>query len=134
MTQQELARKAGIPQPNLSNIEKGKQDLTISTLRKIALALSIHPREFFTASENQTHPVKLSRQKIEKIAKVITNQALPSGGLEKEIAELFRNILPRQGRIQVRKLNQAWLHLRNRLDSQEINAVCERVREHQRRQ
>ena len=53
MTQAELARRAGIPQPNLSNIEKGKRDLTISTLARIAHALGVNVRDFFAREEKR---------------------------------------------------------------------------------
>ena len=49
MTQMELVQKTGIPQPNVSNIERGKQDLTVSTLLKICSALEAHPGDLFTA-------------------------------------------------------------------------------------
>lgn len=40
MTQSELAKRAGVPQPTISRIEKGTSDTTISTLKKILAALS----------------------------------------------------------------------------------------------
>jgi len=64
LTQEELAKQAGIPQPNLSNIEKGKQDLTVSTLRKIAFALSVPPGEFFSDDKTKSQKISLSRRKI----------------------------------------------------------------------
>jgi DNA-binding XRE family transcriptional regulator len=41
MSQMELARKAGLTQPQLSNIEKDPQNCSVATLRKIARVLDI---------------------------------------------------------------------------------------------
>lgn len=46
MTQADLAQKTGIPQPNLSNIERGKQELTANTAFRIGQATGT-PLEFF---------------------------------------------------------------------------------------
>ncbi len=41
MSQAELAQKSGVARPNLSVIEQGGRDITLSTLRRIALALQV---------------------------------------------------------------------------------------------
>lgn len=132
LTQQELAKKAGIPQPNLSNIEKGRQDLTISTLRKIALALSIHPSEFFSETVPASGKTNFSRAQIEKIARGVTGREKLNPN-EQEIAALLKKIIPQKGRIRLRELNNAWLELRRKFNQQEINSLYERVMEQQRR-
>ena len=43
LSQESLARRAGIPRPNLSAIEKGRQDITVATLRALSFALGINP-------------------------------------------------------------------------------------------
>ena len=129
LTQQELAHKAGIPQPNLSNIEKGKQDLTVSTLRKIAVALNISPKEFFEGNVADTKST-LSRNRIEAIARMVATQISSD---DPEVA-LFQNLIPYKGRARVKELHQSWLELRKRFNPQEISSVYERVEEHRRRQ
>ena len=42
LTQCELAKRVGISQPSLCNIENGKINPTISTLKKLAKALECH--------------------------------------------------------------------------------------------
>ena len=70
-TQKVFSEKAGLPQPNLSNIEKGKQDVTVTTLRRIAHALDVPIREFFE-EQNETHKgLRFGRARIEKLARVI---------------------------------------------------------------
>lgn len=39
LSQDDLARKAGIPRPNLSGIENGKREVTLVTLRELAKSL-----------------------------------------------------------------------------------------------
>src|SRR3989338_5015851 len=41
LTQSAVARQSGVSRPNLSAIEQGARDLTVETLRRIALALGI---------------------------------------------------------------------------------------------
>lgn len=47
MTQGELAAKLSVGQSNLSYIERGERDLSISLLAEIAQALKCKPEEFF---------------------------------------------------------------------------------------
>ncbi len=43
LSQESLALRAGIPRPNLSAIEHGRQDITVATLRALSFALGIKP-------------------------------------------------------------------------------------------
>ncbi len=45
LSQEELAASSGVPRPNLSVIESGKRDLTVTTLRKIARPLGVSAGE-----------------------------------------------------------------------------------------
>lgn len=45
ISQNQLAKQAGISQPNLSRIESGQQDPSIATLREIAKALGVDYRD-----------------------------------------------------------------------------------------
>lgn len=47
MTQAELAEKLSVGQSNLSYIERGKRDVSVSLLAEIAQALRCRPEEFF---------------------------------------------------------------------------------------
>ena len=132
LTQVGLAKKVGIPQPNLSNIEKGKQDITVSTLRKIAVAFNIHPAEFFKDT-GEVLQSSLSRQRIEQIAKKIAQKPNPSRHQKDQLVSLYQKVLPYKGRIRVKELQKSWLELRSKCNSQEINAVQERVAEYKRR-
>lgn len=43
LTQQTLAVKARVPRSNLSAIERGKREVSLRTLRSLALALEVRP-------------------------------------------------------------------------------------------
>ncbi|MCA1728589.1 MAG: helix-turn-helix domain-containing protein [Actinobacteria bacterium] len=45
LTQAELAAKAGIAEVTLSRIERNQADPHMSTIRKLATILNVHPRE-----------------------------------------------------------------------------------------
>lgn len=131
MTQAELAAKSRMPQSNLSNIEKGKRDMTVSTLRKIAAALDAEPRDFFEHWE--PHPHELSRRKIERLAKIVSGKAQPVHPDETELTNHFKNVIPGRGRKYVKDMNRSWLELRKRLNPSEIASICERSDEYRRR-
>ena len=130
MTQKDLAEKAGLPQPNLSNIEKGKQDITVTTLRKIAHALEMRPAEFFEEDDDRKK-ARLSRPMIEKLAKAIAGKKVSLTEKETAVASLFDDILPgkNKSKVRIQKMRQSWLELRKRLHPEEITALCQRIRE-----
>ena len=132
LTQAELADKVRIPQSNLSNIEKGKHDITVSTLRRIAIALEMHPRDFFEDSE-RINQNELSRHKIERVAKIVAGKAKPVHSDEMELTNFLKQVMPRRGRKYVKDLNRSWLELRKRFNSTEINSIYERSDEYKRR-
>src|SRR3990167_6772030 len=86
LTQTQLASLVRIPQSNLCNMEKGKHDPTVSTLRKIAAALEVHPGEFFDDWNDESYKETLTRRKIEKIAAIVTEEIKPADPNEREIA------------------------------------------------
>jgi len=131
MSQTELAAKSRMPQSNLSTIEKGKRDITVSTLRKIAAALDAHPRDFF--EDWKPDKIELSRSKIEHLAKIVSGKAKSIKPAETELTDHLKNMIPRRGRKYVKDINRSWLELRKRLSSSEIGSICERSDEYRRR-
>ena len=131
LTQGELARKAGLAQPNLSNIEKGKQDITLTTLRKIGYALGVRLSDFFAESPREGEGrIKLTRPVIEKMAKAIVKGNVPLNHDERQVVGLFRDVLPGDPkRIRIKRMHQSWLELKKRFHSSGINALYERVQE-----
>ena len=45
LAQQDLERETGVAQATLSDLEQGKREARASTVRKLAVALGVEPRE-----------------------------------------------------------------------------------------
>lgn len=135
-TQAQLARKCGIPQPNLSNIEKGKKDLTLSTLKRISYALGIPPGHLLEGPyEGGGRKPKLTRRFVEEVARAVVHPRPKVSEEAEELANLFKDILPSQGRGKTgtKQMHLSWMKLRSRLNSQEIRTIYERIRDVQMR-
>ncbi|MBI3312958.1 MAG: helix-turn-helix domain-containing protein [Candidatus Omnitrophica bacterium] len=125
-TQAELAAKAGIAQANLSNIEKGKRDLTVSTLVRVAAALEVRPSELI--EEPPVKKLSFARHKIETLAKAVIFPDTKASSEIRQLAKLFREILPETNpRAGSRKIQQAWMQLRRRFSSGEIRGIFQRI-------
>ena len=130
MTQRELALKTGMPQPNLSNIEKGKQDITISTLLKIGRALGADPREFLVPEfRNALSVIPLSRLSVEKIARAVVHENQTLKPAQARVAVCLRVIIPRLKKRPARQKDvyNSWMELKNMLPGEQIEACIERV-------
>ncbi len=126
-TQAELAQKIGIAQANLSNIEKGKRDLTVSTLLRVASALEVRPAELIE-EETPRKTFKLTRPQIEALAKAVVRPESKTTPQIRQLANLFRVLLPETGPgVSSKKIQTAWAELRQCFSSQEIQGICQRI-------
>lgn len=126
-TQAELAAKVGIAQANLSNIEKGKRDLNVATLVRVAAALEVSPAQLI---EEGPSPQKLSltRTQIETLAKAVVDPKMKVPSNLQELAGSFRVILPgAHPRVSSKKIQQAWTGLRQNFTSREIRGIFQRI-------
>lgn len=73
LSQADLARRSGVARPNLSKIECGKKDASLSTLRKLAVALKVTPGSIVDGVPPQclASPGIWSRETLEKIARAV---------------------------------------------------------------
>ena len=132
LTQSEVVRQTGIPQPNLSNIEKGKQDITLATLFKLAGALGVMPGELLTPltlkSEKQN---TLTRPRVERLAKAAVHTDIKLEPAEQTIANDLRIIVPIPGKQTPSKkeVYRAWLALKGVYRDAELRTCIERVRD-----
>jgi transcriptional regulator with XRE-family HTH domain len=130
ISQTELARRTGIAQANLSNIENGKQDITVSTFLQICLALDIKPASVFDtpAGDRQKNP-RFTRARLENIAASVVGNRPASSKDDEEIVLLLRqNILPMHGRkTSAKRAAVHWADLRQRLTAEEIATLRQRV-------
>ena len=129
VSQTELSRRTGIAQANLSNIEKGKQDITVSTLLQICLALGVKPSSVLDTTVRSRPSARFTRARLEKIAASVVGNLRPSSKEDREIVHLLRKnmVLARSRRISSRDANIHWANLRQRLTDEEIEALRQRV-------
>ena len=127
-TQADLAARAGIAQANLSNIEKGKRDLTVSTLMRVASALEIKPSALIEEEAAASKPFKLTRAQIETLAEAVLNPKRKVPPQIRTLSGYFREISPEAGfRASTVKIQLAWGKLKQKLSSQEIRGICQRI-------
>ena len=131
MTQMELVRKTGIPQPNLSRIEKGKQDLTVSTLLKMCSALEVHPGKLFgrEAKPVRRRETLFSRSFVERLARAVVHGKRGLSPRARRIARWLQDVLPQSVKTQPKQksLHQAWMALKGELRDEEIKILFERI-------
>ena len=137
VTQANLVGKTGIPQPNISNIEKGKQDITVSTLFKICRALEISPSDLLDRCYQNTtrKSVVFQRSLLERIAKAVVHKKKGLRAEEARIADLFRAVLPAKRRksVRLKEVYRAWTKLRQCLSGEEIRTLLERIQDEKQR-
>src|SRR6185312_11287307 len=68
MTQTQLARAARVPRPNLSAIERGDREVTLRTLRALALALDVRPGALVDGEMPNAPGAPFTRTQMERIA------------------------------------------------------------------
>ncbi len=139
LSQGELAARAGIAQPNLSDIERGERDVSLRTLRALALALNIKPGLLADGTgPDSEKPLVLSREKLERISQAVVKGEPLSDPREKELASHARRLL--LSRLQVHSgsrargrkglaAQRAWLTLSSRYSSSEIESLINRIAE-----
>jgi len=139
MTQEQLARAAHVPRPNLSAIEQDRRELSLSTLRALALALDTTPG---TLVDGITPPLQgdastLTRAAIERIVRAVVRDASVSNPLEHEVAQLLRLLTTQQGRRasrrgSIRSAQAAWLRLQSACGPALLQTLLDRTKEQRR--
>ncbi len=132
LSQLELSKRSGVPRPNISNIEKGKHDPTVSTVSRLAYALEVSLSELFQAAA-PTKRLELTRERIERLAEAVVRPS-PQKHLsdeERTVVELFKDLLGKgKGRWPgLRKGMRAEFELRNYFTRDEIKSITYRIRD-----
>ena len=128
MTQREIVTQSGIPQPNLSNIEKGR-DFTVSTLLRLCYALDVSPARLFERAPVLPRKKWMTRQRVEKLARAVWGDDVVLNGEEQNVVRLLRNVVPlSKKRISQKIIFSAWNELRRQCTAEEIRIMTERVR------
>ncbi len=100
LNQDTAAKLAGLPRPNLSAIERGHRDITLSTLEKLAIAYNTTPGALL--DQAPPSPITLSnRHEIDALARAVASGERPfaeaKNQLADEIASLLSNRLKAHG-------------------------------------
>ena len=99
LTQDELSSRTGISRPNLSAIEKGVRDVTVGTVRRLALALEINPGILVDGiSPVSKRAGGLTRRQLDRIAHWVVGKKITLSDREKELGEAIRPLL--KGKLQ----------------------------------
>ena len=138
LTQEQLADAAGISRPNLSDLERGKRELSLKSLRTLASALGVTPGTLVDGIPPLAlkGPLEFSREELDRIADAVFNGEKTSGRAG-EVAELLK-ILSRSrirasaqekhsSRVGKRRVNAAWLHFKSALRKETANALIQRI-------
>ena len=91
LTQAQLARAARVPRPNLSAIERGKREVSLATLRALALALDIRPGAL-ADGEPPAPPVppsRLTRKVLERVVEAVVHRTRLDDPAERGLARLL---------------------------------------------
>jgi len=136
LSQGALAAKAGLPRPNLSDIERGKRDVSLRTLRALALGLGVSPGVLADGiGPDPAPPQPLSREKLERIAEAAAHGKELPDPVERDLAGkmalLLRSQLGTKGFRSRGSLEaqRAWLSLTAVYPGEEIESLRKRVLE-----
>jgi transcriptional regulator with XRE-family HTH domain len=146
LSQEKLAALSGLPRPNLSDIEKGKRDVTLSTIRSLANALGVSPGTLANGEppKRKNWEGDFSRESMERIALSVAQGKPPEDPTERQMYRLLKDVLhcslhrararQRHLPLPTRRGNRAWLILRALYSKETVNSLIMRSLEHTERQ
>lgn len=128
LSQATLARKAGIAQPNLSDIEKGR-DFRVSTFLRLAMALEMPLDNLLAGVLPLTVDKKrfFRRHHIEKLAEYIAQKKEPPAALKPSVQLLAAVIKKENPYSSKKKMHLSWATLRKTFSQEEIGALLSRI-------
>lgn len=142
MTQEELAKRAGIPRPNLSAMESGKGRPSLETLRMLAGALGVAPgllADGFPPINFKKYA--FTRESLENIVRASLGEIrLTSNSNEKKVSALLSKII--RNRLNAKNKNYknilqsrqayivSWLMLKAATEGQILNNLLARLDKH----
>lgn len=142
LSQEGLAKRSGIPRPNLSAIESGKREPSLGTLRVVAVALGVSPGVLADGiAPAYFKETTFSRNSLENIAKISLGETVPcSDPAQKTISTMFskiiRNRINAQKKIYKNTLRDRsthitnWLMLKVAIKTEVLNNLLTRLDKH----
>ncbi len=139
LTQEGLARRAGISRPNLSAIERGKREVGLKTLRALAMALGVQPGILVEGMGPWANQPPLSREAMERVADAVAYGRRLHRQEEKRLAGLMGVLLrsklaawkrePRPRGAGKRTASSAWLSLAASYPPEVVDSLLQRIAE-----
>lgn len=122
LTQEELARRAQVPRPNLSAIERGQREVSLKTVRALAVALDVRAGVLVDGiAPEEEGAGELSREAMERIADAVIRKSTLADAKEQALADQLKHLVssrlraagPRaRGAARLRRgSDRAWLSL-----------------------
>ncbi len=145
LTQEELARRARVPRPNLSAIERGRREVSLKTVRALAVALDVRPGMLVEGipPQDEGETGRLSRKAMERIADAVVRNTPLTQPSELALANQLKNLvgsrlraagLVNEGTVRLGRFSElAWLLL-SQYPGAEIESLVARILEGQRGQ
>ena len=139
LTQQQLAAAAGLPRPNLCAIERGHHEISLTTLRALALALKIPPGILVDGLPPgwDRPPPDFSRSSLQRIVDAVTSRRPVRATAERELVNLLCAIItppsqlrsqrPRGLRVGRRQAQVAWLTLKVRYPREVVQTLLRKI-------
>ena len=144
LTQQALAVKGRVPRSNLSAIERGRQEVSLRTLRTLALALEVRPgvlADGLVPGECEPKAAGWSRGRLERVADAAAQGAPLADDRERALVEALRSVVEprrlasakqwRSSRLSRRRRNMAWLRLQAACPPDVVKSLLQRVADRQ---
>lgn len=145
LTQAALARRAGLPRPNLSAIERGRREVSLTTLQALAAGLGVRAGmlvDRVPPASAQGGRASLSREAIERIADAVAFDRPVTEPNEQTTVEALRRLLGHRTRAMRRQRGRprtgrrgalvAWMWLKGLYGRSAIQTLADRVLERQR--
>ena len=133
-TQEKLSHESGVPRPNLSLIEQGARDLTLSTLRRLAQALGVRPGILADgAAPSSSPPQKWTRENLDRIARALSGLKTPLNVGEKKAAAMIRPLISQKMRLKkiaqrgARREKRNLIAIKQQFEPAEIKNLLNRV-------
>jgi transcriptional regulator with XRE-family HTH domain len=139
LTQAQLARAAGMPRSNLSAVERGDREVTLKTLRALAVALDVRPGVLADGLAPGSDALPLTRAGLERVASAAAHGTALSdphqGSLARNLGEVSAHLASgqRKRHRSGRRADRAYLLLRGRTSSDTLASLVDRVRGQPRR-
>lgn len=131
MSQPELSRACGLAQANVSHIECGHKDLTVTTLCRIAAALGVGPAQLLASTappHASNRSAQFMRDDLEAIAQAVTGEKASARPELKPWIRIWKNLIPGAGpTVPEREVYHAWHELKQSWSREMIESVRKRI-------